>query len=402
MSSSEGGAATSLDAAHHNARAIVGTLLEQGPMPRMQIAQLTGISPAAVTRLTARLITTGLLRELPSVLGPADAGRPRVPIDLAEDSRLAVGIHIGLLRTEIGLVGLRSRVLARLVLEHGSTRPEDVAEQAAEGVNALLAEHAGGRQVLGVGATIGGRVDTASGVVVEHASLGWQDVPFAAILAERLPHRLLFENAVRGLAMAETRFGAAVGTRSMATLFVGNIVGAALVFDGEVHYGPGSAAGWLTHLPLHGVRGVPCTCGRRGCAQSVISDAAVLEMARARHTVGAEARLEDLVRVAHDGDKDAVQLLRERSRTVGQVAALLLDVVNPEVIALSGGPLATPEYIPTLQREMARWSSHGTAAGARLTPSTLGEHSLITASATVFLHDYFANPLAFEEGAPAG
>jgi predicted NBD/HSP70 family sugar kinase len=397
MGTSNGTAVTSLDAARHNVAAIVGTLLDHGPLARARIAELTGLSPAAVTRLTGRLLATGLLRELPPVLGPADSGRPRVPLDLADAARLTAGIHVGLLRTEIGLVGLRSEVLARVVLEHGSTAPEGIADQAADGVAALLAEHAAGRTVLGAGATIGGRVDTHMGTVVEHASLGWQDVPFGRMLAERLPGPVKFDNIVRGLALAETRFGAAAGARSAVELFVGNIVGAALVIDGQVHHGPGSAAGWLTHLPVHGARGVPCSCGKRNCAQSVVSDAALLELARERGIVSASARLEDLVELARSGDREASALLRERARTVGQIAALLLDIVNPELLVIAGGPLATPEFIPTTQREMARWSSHGSHAGARLAPSGLGENSLVTASAAVFLHDYYADPLAYEE-----
>ncbi|MEU6284449.1 ROK family transcriptional regulator [Streptomyces sp. NPDC047028] len=392
-----GGAARTFDVSRQNVAFIVRAVLEGGPLPRARISERTGLSAAAVTRLSARLVQAGLLRELPSVLGAADAGRPRVPLDLDVATRLTVGVHVGLLRTSVGLVNLRGNVVARTVLPHGSTDPEVMADQAVSGVEELIAAEAKGRTVLGVGASMGGWIDTDGGRVVEHAALGWRDVPFRDLLARRLDVPLLFDDTVRGMAVAECTFGAGTSVHSVAQLFVGNVVGAAIMIDRRVHRGPRSAAGWLTHLPLYGATGGACTCGRRGCVQSVVSDAGMLDRARERGVAAPGEQLEDLIDRSRGGDKAAARVLRERSRHVGQVAALLLDVINPDIVVLAGGPLATPEHLPAAQRELGKWSRLEAGAAPRLVPSALGEHAQVLASAAVFLEAYFADPLSYED-----
>lgn len=388
-------AASPLDLARSNVAAIVGAVLDRGPLPRARIADTTGLSAAAVTRLTARLIAAGLIRELPAVLGPHDSGRPRIPLDLDTEDRLAVGIHIGLLRTEIGLVDLRGEVFARSVLTHRSTEPGAVVRQAAVGAESLLEREGLGRTVLGYGVGVGGWVDSESGVVVEHASLGWSEVPLRALLAERFAQPVLLDSAVRGTARAECLFGAAAGAASIVELFIGNVVDAAVVIDRKVHRGPRGGAGRLTHLPIQGARGAVCVCGRRDCAQAVISDAAILGLARERGLAGPKDELGDLVARSGAGDRGAAEVLRERGRRVGQVAALLLDIVNPELVVVAGGPLATAEHLASAQRELVH-RHRAEQDTARLVPSALGEHSLVIACATVFLDAYYADPLSYE------
>ncbi|MEY9847170.1 ROK family transcriptional regulator [Streptacidiphilus sp. MAP5-3] len=386
------------DVGRRNVAAIMRTVLAHGPQPRARIAELTGLSAGTVTRLTARLTSAGLLHELPGVRGPEETGRPRIPLDLPPARSAVVGIHIGLLRTTVGLVDPRGVVLGQAAHPHHSFQPGELVTQAADAVAELVEELGRGRRILGVGVGIGGWVDTEHGIVVEHQPLGWYDVPLRSLLATALGRPLRLEGTVRAMALAESWYGAATNARSMVELFIGNVIGSALVLDRSIHGGPRSAAGTLTHLPVAGARGVRCGCGRYDCLHAVATDEAVLALARASGAASEHDAFEDLVRRAQQGDRAAGTLLRRRARHVGRAAALVLDLVNPELVVLAGGPLQTPEYLPDVRRELVRRSQLGAEAAARLVPSALGPHALVLSSAAPFLDAYFSDPLGFEQG----
>ncbi|MFJ9517382.1 ROK family protein [Kitasatospora sp. NPDC101801] len=381
------------EAAHRNAAAVLRTVLAHGPLPRLRIAELTGISAGTVSRLTARLARAGQLVELPAVPGPADTGRPRVPLDLPLAATAVAGVHIGLLRTTLGLVDLRGAVLDRLVVPRGSTDPDRVVAELAAALGTLTAGQPT-RRLLGVGVSTGGWVDTEAGTVAEHGPLGWRDVPLGARLAARLDQPVRLDGLVRALALAEGWYGAGQRAGSLLELFVGNVVGAAFTVDRQIHHGPRSAAGTVAHLRLPGLRGAPCDNGHRDCLQAAMADGSVLRLAVAEGLVGPTDPYEELVRRAQDGGAEAGRLLRTRARWIGRAAAALLDLVNPDLVVLAGGPLLTPEYLPDVRAELVRHSALGPAAADRLVPSGLGEHALVLSAAAVFLDAWFSDPLA--------
>ncbi|MFD0569147.1 ROK family protein [Kitasatospora gansuensis] len=147
-------------------------------------------------------------------------------------------------------------------------------------------------------------------------------------------------------------------------------------------------------MRLPGVTGAPCECGHDDCLQAALADHSILRLAVAAGLVGPDEPYEELVRRAQDGATEAAGLLRTRARWIGRAAATLLDLVNPELVVLAGGPLLTPEYLPDTRAELVRHSALGPAAAARLVPSGLGGHSLVLSSAAVFLDAWFSDPLA--------
>lgn len=378
-----------------NVSAVLRALLAQGPIARSEIARLTSLSGGTVTKLVSPLLASGLLREEGTHTAGGQLGRPRVPVDLDAQARAVVGLHIGLLRTTVGLADLRAGVIAERLTPHASTDPLAVLREAREAVEGLVQEEGAGRTVLGVGASIGGWLEYDTGVVVEHPTLGWREVPAGAALAALdLPVRL--DSSVRAHALAEMWFGAATGRRSVVHLFVGNIVGAAVVIDRAIHHGPRSAAGHLTHFPIEGVRGPKCICGRSNCLGAVASDVGMLALGREAGTVAEGETLEGLIDRARAGDDAARQLLRERAQRVGQAVAVILDLINPDLVVLAGGLIAAPEYLPELRAEAARRTHVVADLDRRVVMTALGEHGLVASSAALVLDAYFDDPLAFE------
>ncbi|MGM1063068.1 ROK family protein [Saccharothrix sp. Mg75] len=374
------------------ASTLLGAVLRHGPVARSTIARLTGLSPAAVTRTCAALADRGLLTEVTWPVRDRGIGRPHVPVDIETGRHVVAGLHVAHDHCTLALLDLRGRVRARLRVPHRDPDdPERVLTAAADRLVRLHAERLPGHVPLGLGVAAGGWVDTARGVLVEHASLGWRDVPVRDLLTARTGLPVLVDSHARALAQAEQLFGAAGRRESLVHLFVGNVVDAAIVTGGTAHRGARSAAGDVAHLAL-GDPAIRCPCGRRGCLEATVSDRA---WARRAHRAGVVDRpsIADLVAAAVRGGAAATALLVERARLAGRAAALLFDIVNPDVLVVTElGVIHLPECAAALRAEVAA-TSRACPSTAAVLASSFGEDVLGVAAGAVQLDALYADPL---------
>ncbi|MFT4083035.1 MAG: ROK family protein [Nocardioides sp.] len=91
------------------------------------------------------------------------------------------------------------------------------------------------------------------------------------------------------------------------------------------------------------------------------------------------------------GDGRARTLLRERAEHAGVAAALLIDLLDPDVVVLGGGLLQAPEHLDALRARAGSRLSR--PAAAELIRSTgLGEGSLVRGSASLVMDAFFSDP----------
>ncbi|MGW2696593.1 ROK family protein [Streptomyces sp. NPDC001296] len=368
-----------------NASVVLRSVLEHGPVARSTIARLTGLSPASVTDYCARFTDIGLLREAAAPRRSGGVGRPHVPVDL-DDSRFVVGgVHVAVPYTTVALLDLRGRVLIERRIAHEHTDADRVLTRAADGLRALLAESGAGTP-LGVGLAAGGWVDRDSGTIVEHALLGWREVPVREVLGAATGLPVHVDGHARALVNGERLFGRARGSRSVLHLFVGNVVDAAFATHGQVHYGPRSQAGAISHLPVPGGT-EPCDCGRVGCLQVELSERTLCRRAREAGVIDG-ANPMHVVAAAAAGDRVAGRLLVDRARATGRAAGLLLDVLNPETVVVTEVGVMHREDCLSALREAV-----GTDRAAAVLPTSFPDSVLAVAGGSVALDVLYRDPL---------
>lgn len=381
---------------------VLRTVLDHGPVARSTIGRLTGLSAAAVSRRCTDLVDLGLLRERPLRVPRGAIGRPHVPVDIDTRRHLVSGIHIALWHSTFVLMDLRGRLLAEERVPHHGPVAADAApaflDDLGRRMDRFLARHADGRRPLGVGVATGGWVDPARRVVVRHSQLGWREVPVGAVLQGRLGLPVRVESHSRALARAEQLLGAHRDRcrTSLVHLFVGNVVDAAIATGGTVHHGPGSAAGDVSHLPVGEgtvLPAVSCTCGRTGCVQATVADRSVARHAVDRGLLLPTARFDEAFVALERGEEWATEVFRDRARLVGRAVALLLDVINPEILVIAeAGVVRSPELLDVLHEEIARRSHIGHDPRRTVVASSFGPRSLGVAAGSIVLHETYARP----------
>ncbi|MBV9845139.1 MAG: ROK family protein [Kutzneria sp.] len=191
----------------------------------------------------------------------------------------------------------------------------------------------GGVRAVGIGCA--GPVDVVTGTVGPINMPTWQRFPLRDRVAGEVPG-VPVELAGDGMciALGEHWAGAGRGSRFMIGIVVSTGVGGGLVLDGQPFGGRTGNAGHLGHVVVE-PDGLPCTCGGRGCVETVSSGPMMVRWARERGWPGTDAI--ELERSARAGDGIAVAAFDRGGRGVGLAIAATAAVCDLDLAVVGGG-----------------------------------------------------------------
>jgi glucokinase len=243
--------------------------------------------------------------------------------------------------------------------------------------------------VAAVGLGVACTLDRRRGVAVHSVHLPLVGVALEALLAERLALPVGVDNDATVAMLAEWRAGAACGTDDALMLTVGTGIGGGLVVGGALARGAVGAGGELGHVVVD-ADGPPCQgrCPNRGCLEAVASGPAIaregLRVARERPASAlgravASGRVLTgalVTELAHEGDPDAVKIVRGAGRWLGIGLAGLVNALNPEVVVVGGGVLGAGELLLEPARdEVAARALPPARDVVRIVPARFGDEA---------------------------
>ena len=337
------------------------TILTRSPISRIDVARLTGLSQAAVTKAVAPLVAAGLVDDSRDPTLTGLPGRPVSPVALVPDAVVALGVKVN----ADELIGVAPDLTTRIIrsdrLPLTSHDPVAVTDAIVELCSRLREELGGLRSRLAcIGVAVSGDVDTETGGVRDSAQMGWRGVELGAALSERLEAEVVVENDVRALTIGEHWFGVGLGTSSFAIVTIGRGIGSGLHLNGEVVEGAYGVAGEIGHLPLTSPDRV-CACGRRGCVEAVAATNAIVAAVSAGH--GRPVAIDEAVELARAGDERAVLAFAEAGKVIGAAIASLVNMVGPELVIIGGEGVANFDLLEEALR--ASYAEHVFASADR-------------------------------------
>lgn len=331
-----------------NRRLILRLLREQGPSSRTDLAELTGLSNGAVTRIVGELIDDGFLVE--QSIGVSTGGRRPVLLDLDTSARVVAGLKLMDDAILAVLVDLKGTVVADGQVSLRSHDTKAVLQRAAKTTEDLLAKAGVSRDRLaGVGLCMPGAIDWRTGVCKLSPFFGWTNVHIADRLHERLGVPISVDNDVNALAVAESLFGRGRRVRNFAVITVGRGVGAGLVFNGGVYRGYTGGAGEFGHL-VSERGGRRCECGKAGCLEAYVGENALMNRV---HELGGRYAALDVVGFldrAYAGERATAAIYAEVTERLGMAIANLVNLFNPELVVLGGeAAILTDRFVTDLR-----------------------------------------------------
>ncbi len=316
----------------------VGTLLQYlrdgVPRTRRQLADATGLGRSTVAQRVDALLAS----ELVGAAGEATSsgGRPPTQFAFNPAARVVLAADVGATHVRLALTDLAATVLVTEVVDLDvGLGPEAVLGWIVEHGRALLAR--AGRQdgdLAGVGIGLPGPVEHATGRPTNPPIMpGWDGFDVPGFVSDALGVVVTVDNDVNVMALGEH----SIGFRDVDHLMfvkVATGIGSGIISDGELRRGAQGAAGDLGHIQVpHDVDAV-CRCGNVGCLEAVASGAAVATRLR---TMGVDAgSSREVVGLVRGGSVPATRLVREAGRTIGEVLASAVSLLNPSVIVIGG------------------------------------------------------------------
>ncbi|NQX28747.1 ROK family glucokinase [Microbacteriaceae bacterium VKM Ac-2854] len=260
----------------------------------------------------------------------------------------AIGIDIGGTKIAGALVDEFGGILREDRAPTPAGHPEQIVDVVVAMVERLREGLAEG-EVSAVGVAAAGFIDASQSIVYYAPNINWRNEPFREKLSARIDLPIIIENDANAAGWAEFRYGAGRLVSDMVILTIGTGVGGAIVINDRLLRGGFGAAAEIGHMRVV-PGGLPCGCGARGCIEQYGSGRALQRFANEFADAGgigqalADVREKNGVldgpaisALIMTGDPGALAALRQLGHWLGEAAASLGAVLDPQMFVIGGG-----------------------------------------------------------------
>lgn len=264
----------------------------------------------------------------------------------------AIGVDLGATKIEAVLIDRAGSMLdlARMPTGH-EEGVEAVMVRLISCIDQLL-EPVDEDDIAGIGVGTPGVIDVDRGVVLNAGNLNWRNLPLRRVIAgllgdPRWEQRIWLDNDTNVAVLGEFYYGAGRGAAHILYVTIGTGVGSGMILDRRLYRGAAGGAGEIGHIVLD-PEGRRCSCGQRGCLETLISGPALVRQARASLGRGIPSSLShlddlsmltavDIVSAAQTGDWLTRSVLENAGVYLGMVLAYYVGINNPELVVIGGG-----------------------------------------------------------------
>ena len=212
---------------------------------------------------------------------------------------------------------------------------------------------------LGIGMGSPGVVDSEAGTVIGAYNLNWKTLQLVKDQFESaLGLPFFIDNDANVAALGEQWVGAGNNNPNVVFMTLGTGVGGGVIAAGNLIRGVKGAGGELGHITVDFDAPFACTCGKKGCLETVASATGIVNLtrryaeeyagdAKLKQLIddGEEVTAKDVFDLAKEGDDLALIVYRHFSNYLGVACANIAAVLNPAYIVLGGGVSAAGEFL---------------------------------------------------------
>ncbi|WP_324720166.1 ROK family protein [Salinimicrobium sp. HB62] len=262
-------------------------------------------------------------------------------------------------------------------------------------------------KLMGIGVSMPGLVSSQEGKNFTYFSSEEQSESLQRVLQERLEKPVHFLNDAKSACLAESKFGLAKNRKNVLVISMDWGIGLGIIVDGKMHQGTSGFAGEFGHIPLVD-DGRLCHCGKRGCLETVASGMALTRMVQEGIRAGESSILnklspeeleglqpETIIEAANQGDQFAINTLSKVGIDLGKGIAILIQLLNPELIILEGKFADAKQFITTpIQQSMNTYCMAQLREKTKIELSSLGKDSVLLGSVAKVMESIFEEQIA--------
>lgn len=334
---------------------IINILYKGGPKSNKQISNYINLSPPTITRLLNNLISEGLVKDFG--MGDSAGGRKPNIYGINPDSRYILGIDIGRNIRRFALLNFHNEFVTELVCLPGKLEndPETVNHVYHQSLKIIKEAGIDYNKIMGIGIVMPGLINTRTGR--SYSYLNYTDKPVSQLFEEKFKLPVFTENDSNLMALGEHAFGLAKGKENVLCLTLVSGVGMGLILNGKLYSGKSGFAGEFGHIIIE-ENGLLCTCGKKGCLETLASEEALVRMAKEGLEKGCTSIITDIadnklanitpeviLKAAGKEDHFAIEILSKVGHYLGKGIATLIHLYNPEMIIIGGKMAKAGQYL---------------------------------------------------------
>jgi predicted NBD/HSP70 family sugar kinase len=379
-------------------RNIIKHLYFSGQLSCAELSQLTDKSLPLTTKVLNELIEEGSVQELGYAL--STGGRRPQTYSLKSDLMYVVAVAMDQLITRMAIVDMRNNLIGEvekveLKLNNNPKAAEELRKNILKFIEKSTIPKS---KIAGIGIGMPGFIDVLKGI--NHSFLKISEGSIVSYIESEVGLPVLIDNDSSLIALAELRLGEAKNRQNVMVININWGVGLGMILNGELFRGYNGFAGEFSHIPLF-TNNKMCSCGKSGCLETETSLLVVAEKAVEGLKKGKVSRLKNLVLenieetaaaimdAADKGDKFAVELFSEAGYNIGRGVAILIHLLNPELIVLSGrGAGVGKLWLAPIQQAINEHCIPKIAENTEIKISSLGFQAELIGAAALVMENF--------------
>jgi len=392
----------------YNELNVLRFIKENVPVSRAEIAKQYHLSKAAVSDIISRLINQGYVSEIGVGISTRRGGRRPIMLKFNNTAGFVIAVEIKRSFTRIALLDMDVNIHDLRTVEYAEGVKFD---QITQKVFPIISEYLKYKWVknakpIGIGIGMPGIIDYEIGCVKVSDTLhSWEDVPIHKIFEEEFSMQVILENDVKALTLGECLFGQVKTCGNLVNLWIGDGIGAGIIINGSLIRGVTASAGEIGYDELgffiRDPNEFPLLFRGQKDFGDILSNKLLLQAAQeainSTHYKTCLKRnsltVENIVSAAENSDELALKLLEEFANILGILCINMVNMLNIEVLILSGELIRKSNMLVNLVRKKVHQDIlREPAQAVKIISATLDETGVLKGAAGLVLEDLFYHP----------
>lgn len=351
----------------------------------------------SITKAVNELIKEGFVVE--EGYAPSSGGRRPLMYAINSSAMYILAVAMDQLSARLQLIDLQNNPVAEMLTVDIKLHNNEAAlDTLVKSLNDYVAGSGIPKsKIAGIGIGMPGFINAVEGINYTYLDAGGQSL--SVFLTKATGITSYIDNDSSLIALAEQKFGIAKFQQEVMVINLGWGIGLGMIINGKIFRGYNGFAGELSHIPLSD-DGALCTCGKRGCLEAEASMLVVAEKAEEGIKDGRVTSLKTmdgnfklmgdaLMDAANQGDQFALELLSDAGYKIGKALAILIHIMNPANIVLSGrGAKVGKILLAPIQQALHKYCIPRLASGTELLISSLGFDAELIGAAVLVMENF--------------
>lgn len=218
-----------------------------------------------------------------------------------------------------------------------------------------------------ISVVMNGLVDSEKGLSIFSPHYNTKNIPIVERFQKKFKKKVYIENDVRAMALVEKVFGECKDNQNFVVLNVEEGVGGSIYLNDMLYHGYGSMSGELGHMVVKRNSLEKCSCGKRGCLETEVSNRAIIKKIMTQIRInnqysslkkildeGKKLEIKDVLDGVEARDMLSLSITGEGVQYIAHALDMIISVINPEKIILYGEFFQNEYIFKTLLNEIGK------------------------------------------------